>query len=101
MPCVGNEVLAKKLTQPVVVSRALRRDVIISKENVLECHGVNWTTLGDFPWGWAPIIFIFICQRTRRWARSTGGKTNSFNIIAPPPTDSDAEDTIGNGPHSP
>lgn len=48
MPCVGTGVLAKKLTQPMIVSQASRQDVIIMKDSVLECHGVEHTTLGDF-----------------------------------------------------
>lgn len=60
MPCVGNEVLAKKLTQPVIVSRASRQDVIIMKDSVLECYGVKHTTLGGSRGG--GIVIIFICQ---------------------------------------
>lgn len=48
MPCVGTGVLAKKLTQPMIGSQASRQDVIIMKDSVLKCHGVEHTTLGDF-----------------------------------------------------
>lgn len=59
MPCVGTGVLAKKLTQPMIVSQASRQDVIIMKDSVLECHGVEHTTLGDFlAAGKATVIFF-------------------------------------------